>query len=181
MPPSRRANRGRRKSVWFRARGGRFTLPKRRNRMTRRRRLHLMPRARLPRRGRNRVRGRVDEQRIAIGLRLGDSAGAHRLTRPWSVLHHDSLPELSGELPEHGAGNDVDDASRRDGHDCLHRLRRPGFRKGLRGCNPQSEGGQQYHGSVFHVVLVVAIRRVGCGACNHVGIVGRTKHQVQYI
>ena len=117
----------------------------------------------------------------ALAGTMNHNGGRKLMTALSGAMEVPGLPELSCELHEHGAGNDVDHASRRDGHDCLHRLRRPGFRKRLRGCNPQSEGGQQYHGSVFHVVLVVAIRRVGCGACNHVGIVGRTKHQVQYI
>ena len=83
-------------------------------------------------RRRYRVRGRVDEEGVAIGVRLGDDAGTDRLPCAGTVLHDDALPELRRELLEHDAGDDVDHAARCDRYDRPQRFRRPGLCLGLR-------------------------------------------------
>ena len=105
------------------------------------------------------MRGRVDEECIAVRLRPGDGTGTHRLPRAGPVLDHDALSELRGELLEHHARNRVDDAAGRDGHDRFDRLGGPGLCNGIDGREPQAEGERQYHKTQLHEVPAFAIRR----------------------
>ena len=82
------------------------------------------------------VRGRVHQHRVAVGLGLGDHAGAERGAGAAAVFDHEGLAELPADLFEHGAGGDVGSAAGRERHHDLDRLlggpvlRRGGMRPG---------------------------------------------------
>ncbi|MBK9572029.1 MAG: hypothetical protein IPO43_04520 [Rhodoferax sp.] len=88
--------------------------------------------------------GRVDEQRTPVRLRPGNDTGAHGLPRARPVFDQDALSELRGELLEHHAGNRVNDAARRNGHDRLDRFGGPGLCSSIDGREPKAEGENQY-------------------------------------
>ena len=78
-----------------------------------------------------RIQGRTDriglrsqQQRVAVGRRLGDELAADRRSRAGLVLDEDRLPETLGQLLRDQAHRAVDRASRRKRHDDAHRPRR---------------------------------------------------------
>lgn len=85
---------------------------------------------------------RVHEQRVAVGLGARNGAGAHRLTRAWTVLNHDGLSKLCRELLEHEPRRNVDHASGRDRNDHLDRPGWPDFGVNRHGQEAEYECGQ---------------------------------------
>ena len=87
--------------------------------------------------GRGRVGGGVDQDRVAVGVRLGDHGGADRAAGAAAVLHHDRLTQLARERIEHDASDDVEGTAGRERNHRPDGLGRPI----LRPC----ESGQRRH------------------------------------
>ena len=76
-------------------------------------------------RGRRRMRGGLDQQRVAVGLGLDDGGGADRAAGAAAVLDHDGLAELARQRVHHDAPDDVERAARRErdhGPDLARRI-----------------------------------------------------------
>ena len=71
-------------------------------------------------RRRDRVRGRVDQHGVAVGIRFGDEAGSRRSPSAGTVLDDDALPELRRELLKHQTRNNVGDGACSERHDYPH-------------------------------------------------------------
>ena len=71
------------------------------------------------------VRGGMDQQRVAVGIGLGDGAHADRAAGAEAVLDHDRLAELGRETLGDRAGDDVGPAAGAERHDDADRLCRP--------------------------------------------------------
>lgn len=82
---------------------------------------------------------RADQQRVAVGLRLGHGARADHRAGPGLVVHDDGLPEARREALGHDAGHGVGGAAGRVRHDERHGLL--GVAGGVGGSCGQS-GGQ---------------------------------------
>ena len=89
---------------------------------------------------------RTDQQRVAIGLGLGDVLGGDRPVRAGLVLDYRGLAEQPLELRADGAADDVGGAAGDERDDDVHRLGGPGLR--LRaGCERRREAGDE---EAFH-------------------------------
>ena len=80
-----------------------------------------------------------DQDRVAVGRRLGDGIGAERAARARAVLDHHRLAERLAELLPDQAGGHIGDAAGRERHDDADRA--PGICLRLRGQEGQSEEG----------------------------------------
>ena len=97
------------------------------------------------------MRGRIDQNGVAVRLRLGDQAGADGLRGAGPVLDDDGLPDLLRHLIEYHPRQDVGGAARgqRDDHthDLLARplLSVPGIGEASeqKGCKPDPDRGPQ--------------------------------------
>jgi hypothetical protein len=62
------------------------------------------------------------EQRMPVRVRLGDRGGADGGAAPGAVVDDDGLPNLSGNMIEHGAWDEVAGAAGRERHNHPHGL-----------------------------------------------------------
>ncbi len=72
-------------------------------------------------------RNRVDQERVAVGLRARRELGSDIARGPAAVVDHHRLPQALGERRRDEPRDHVDAAAGRKGHDQPHRPRRPGF------------------------------------------------------
>jgi len=68
---------------------------------------------------------RMRQQRVAVGIRHLDGAGADRAAGARLIFDDDQLPELRRQLLEHDPWNDVGRATRAQRHDHPNGLGRP--------------------------------------------------------
>ena len=66
----------------------------------------------------------AEQQRVAVGRRLGDGVGADHAARAGAVVDDDRLAERLGQRLLHDARIEIDRAARRERHDDADRLRR---------------------------------------------------------
>ncbi len=100
---------------------------------------HLETEVRAGRRRHGMGRG-IDQDGVAVRLRLGDRAHADGVAGAWAVFHNDRLPELGGELIGDDARHDVARAAGGQRHDDADRLGRPRRCRSLRRCGSSQEG-----------------------------------------
>ena len=93
--------------------------------------------------GQRRVRIVVGEQRIAVGRRIDDRAGADGARSAGLVLDDEALAELDRQLLRHLARHDVDRSTGRVGHDDADGLVGIGCKRGA----GAGQGRGQQHGA----------------------------------
>jgi hypothetical protein len=68
---------------------------------------------------------RGDQQRVAVGRRLGDGRGADQAGGPGDVVEHEGLAQALGQGLAHQARHGIRHPARGGRHDDAHRFRRP--------------------------------------------------------
>ena len=103
-------------------------------------------------RWRDRMRGGIGKQRVAVGLGLCDGVGAGRRAGAWPVLDDDRLPKLDRELFEDDARNDVRRRTRTERHDHVQGPGRPILGTGRGECQGYDKRGGNEQPIWFHGV-----------------------------
>ena len=87
------------------------------------------------------VRGRVDQDGVAVGVRSCRGGHADGVAGAGAIFHHDRLAELLRKLIQNRAPDHVGGAARGERHDCADRFRRPVLRdRGARAQRGENEG-----------------------------------------
>jgi hypothetical protein len=73
--------------------------------------------------------GVTEQERVAVGLGLGDRPGAERAAGAAAVVDHDVLLERDRKLFRNDASDRIDAAARRERHDKRDGPRRPALRR----------------------------------------------------
>ena len=81
-------------------------------------------------------RDRIQQQRVAVGVRLGDLRGGGRAAGAAAIVDDDRLPQRVGKLRPDEPGNDIGRAAGRNGDDELDRAVRV-VRLSARGVRPE--------------------------------------------
>jgi hypothetical protein len=87
-----------------------------------------------------RVAGGHDDERVAVGRRLGGRFGRHHAAGAGTVLDHHGPPPAARQFIAQRAGHDVDRAAGRERHEDVHRPRRKGVL-----CGSHSDPGKEQH------------------------------------
>ena len=98
--------------------------------------------------------GIADQERVAVGRRLGHTLAAGHAGGGADILHHDRLPEQFAHALRLDAGADVDAAAGGEGNDQRDRPRGPILRGDRRGQRDHGRRGGQL--GLVHAVLLVA-------------------------
>ncbi len=113
-------------------------------------------------------RGGAEQQRVTVGLRLGDLLGADRAAGAALVLDHDLLAELFRQRHRQDAREDVGRAARRERHDELHRLVRVLLRQRGRARQHQRQPRGQHPPRQRHVSSSYSFLGSGSGVTRRV-------------